>query len=115
MKRASPKQNQANALQRAEMIMKVRCGLMTASEAANQLGVSRKTYYKWERRGLAALLEGVGDQKVGRPRKPERDSFLEKRLAQSQAEIGFLEQKIALKEIAVEINMMSGANRAKKK
>lgn len=115
MKRASPKQNQANALQRAEMIMKVRCGLMTASEAANQLGVSRKTYYKWERRGLAALLEGVGDQKAGRPRKPERESFLEKRLAESRAEIEYLEQKIALKEIVAEIKMMSGSNRTKKK
>jgi transposase len=115
MKRASPKQPQANALKRAEMIMKVRCGLMTAKEAANQLGVSRKTYYIWERRGLTALLEGVGDQKAGRPRKPEREFFLEKRLAQSQAEIEFLEQKIALKEIAAEINMMSGSSRAKKK
>ena len=32
---------------RAELIMKVRCGLMTAAEAARQLGVSRKTFYKW--------------------------------------------------------------------
>ena len=30
---------------RAEVIMKVRCGLMTAQQAAEQLGVSRKTYY----------------------------------------------------------------------
>ena len=115
MKRASPKKHQADALKRAEMIMKVRCGLMTASEAAKQLGISRKTYYKWEQRGLAALLEGVGDQKAGRPKKPERESLLEKQLAQSQVEIEFLEQKIALKKIAAEINMMSGSSRTKKK
>jgi hypothetical protein len=33
------------ARQRAEVIMKVRCGLMNASQAAARLGVSRKTYY----------------------------------------------------------------------
>ena len=115
MKRASPKKMPAKAHQRADMIMKVRCGLMTASEAAKKLGVSRKTYYKWEQRGLTALLERVGDQKVGRPKKPERESLLEKHLAQSRAKIEFLEQKIALKEIAVEINMMSGSSRTKKK
>ena len=42
---------------RAELIMKVRCGLITARQAADQLGVSRKTFYKWEQRGLFALLE----------------------------------------------------------
>jgi DNA invertase Pin-like site-specific DNA recombinase len=30
---------------RAELILKVRAGLMTATEAAGHLGVSRKTYY----------------------------------------------------------------------
>jgi transposase len=52
---------------RAEVIMKVRCGLITAAQAAERLGVSRKTYYKWEQRGLAALLDGVADQSSGRP------------------------------------------------
>lgn len=115
MKRASPKKPSANARRRAEMIMKVRCGLLNASEAAKQLGVSRKTYYKWEQRGLAGLLEGVGDQKAGRPQKPERESLLEKHLAQSQAENERLQQKIKLKEIAAEINLMSGSSRTKKK
>jgi DNA-binding transcriptional regulator YiaG len=49
---------------RAEMIMKVRCGLITAQQAADRLGVSRKTYYKWEQRGLSALLDGVADQRA---------------------------------------------------
>jgi predicted DNA-binding protein (UPF0251 family) len=29
---------------RAEMIMKVRCGLLTARQAADRMGVSRKTF-----------------------------------------------------------------------
>jgi transposase len=112
MKRPSAK---ISALKRAEMIMKVRCGLMTGSEAATELGVSRKTYYKWEQRGLAALLAGVGDHKAGRPKKPARESALEKRLAASQAEIQRLERMIKLKQIAAEINLVPVSDRTKKK
>ena len=43
--------------EKAEMILKVRGGLMSAAEAARKLGISRKTYYKWERRGLEAMME----------------------------------------------------------
>ena len=52
---------------RAEVIMKVRAGLMTAKAAAAQLGVSRKTYYEWEARGLGGMLENLADQTAGRP------------------------------------------------
>jgi DNA-binding XRE family transcriptional regulator len=55
---------------RAEMIMKVRCGLLTARQAADRMGVSRKTFYKWEQRGLNALLDSVTDQPPGRPSLP---------------------------------------------
>jgi len=37
---------QEQARQRAEMILKVRGGQITAQEAARALGISRKTYYK---------------------------------------------------------------------
>ena len=103
------------ARKRAELIMKVRCGLMTASEAAAQLGVSRKTYYKWEQRGLAALLAGVDDQKAGRPKKPQRQSDPENQLAHSQAEIESLQQRLKLKDIAADIKLVSGLPRTKKK
>ena len=39
-------QQQALARQRAQLIMQVRSGLLSAQEAARQLGISRKTYYK---------------------------------------------------------------------
>lgn len=106
---------QTSTRKRAEMIMKVRCGLITASEAAAQLGVSRKTYYKWEQRGLAALLEGVDDQKGGRPKKPERESDLERQLAHSRAEIESLRQRLILRDIAAKMKMESGSTRTKKK
>jgi transposase len=52
---------------RAEVIMKVRAGLMSATEAAAELKVSRKTYYKWERRALEAMMEGLCGRSPGRP------------------------------------------------
>ncbi len=44
MGRKKAKTVQTKAMERAQLIMKVRCGLMTAAAAAAQLGVSRKTY-----------------------------------------------------------------------
>ena len=77
--------SQQSARQRAEVTMKVRCGLRTASQAARQLGVSRKTYYKWEERGLSALLGSLEDQSAGRPQKPvdRHRQALEQQLAQA--------------------------------
>ncbi len=57
----------ATALARTEMIVKVRAGLMTATAAAEALGVSRKTYYKWEKKGLPAMLAAGQDETAGRP------------------------------------------------
>jgi transposase len=59
------------ALLRTEMIVKVRAGLMTATAAAETLGVSRKTYYKWEKRGLQAMLAAGQNETSGRPSKEE--------------------------------------------
>jgi len=55
------------ALLRTEMIVKVRAGLLTAKAAAEALGVSRKTYYKWEKKGLQAMLAAEQDETKGRP------------------------------------------------
>jgi len=103
------------SLQRAEAIMKVRCGLMTASAAAAQLGVSRKTYYKWEQRGLSALLTGVSDNSAGRPEKPVQELELEKQLSETLRENERLHQQMALKDLASKINIKSGMNRTEKK
>ena len=56
-----------NAREKAEMILKVRGGLMSATEAARKLGISRKTYYTWEQRGLEAMIEGLCERNSGRP------------------------------------------------
>ena len=113
-KRAS---SQQMARQRAEMIMKVRCGLMTASQAARQLGVSRKTYYKWEARGLSALLGSLEDQRAGRPAQPaeSHQQDLETQLVQLRRENALMQQKMALKDVLVELKLKPGLDRAEKK
>jgi transposase-like protein len=57
----------STARERAELIVKVRSGQMTAAAAAAALGVSRKTYYHWESRGLSGMLGQLEDKEPGRP------------------------------------------------
>ena len=54
--------------QRANLILQVRTGQITAQQAARQLGISRQAFYKWEKRGLEALLNALQDQPPGRPK-----------------------------------------------
>ena len=105
------------ARRRAELIMKVRCNLLTASEAARQLGVSRKTYYQWEQRGLSGLLNGLADQRAGRPAHPvdAHRQELEKQLQHLKRENDLLIRKMALKDVLADLKLEPGGNRAKKK
>jgi len=105
------------ARQRAEVIMKVRCGMLNASQAAKQLGISRKTYYKWEQRGLSALLDGLTDQSPGRPIQPvdKEKEVLEKQLAQAHRDNALLKHKMELKDILTDLKLTPGMSRAKKK
>jgi transposase len=59
------------ARQRAEIILQVRSGQITATEGARLLGVSRKTYYQWEKRALAGMLSQLEDLPPGRPAKAQ--------------------------------------------
>jgi transposase len=87
-------QQQALARQRAQLIMQVRSGVLSAQEAARQLGISRKTYYQWERRALAAMVEALGNRPPGRPPRPidpEKEA-LERQTQELQAKLQVLEQ-----------------------
>jgi len=66
----------------AEAIIKVRAGEMTAREATRSLGISAKTYYKWEKRALQALMGALREQPGGRklpPRDPEKEELKQER------------------------------------
>ena len=98
--------------------MKVRCGLMTATQAAEVLGVSRKTYYKWEQRGLAGLMEGVQDQAAGRPetaRDAVREAEFEAQVARLKRDNELLQKKMQLKQIAHQLQLKAEKDGAKKK
>jgi transposase len=87
-------QQQALARQRAQLIMQVRSGVLSAQEAARQLGISRKTYYKWERRALAAMVAALGNREPGRPPLPidaEKEA-LQRQTRELQAKLEVLEQ-----------------------
>jgi DNA-binding XRE family transcriptional regulator len=119
MKKEQRKEEQSQtARQRAEIIMKVRCGLMTATKAAQVLKVSRKTYYKWEERGLAALLEGVKDQESGRPETPPehtQKAAFDKELAELKQKNELLEKQLKLKDLVHQIQLKAEQEGAKKK
>jgi transposase len=69
------------ARKRTEVILQVRVGKMTAKEAAQALGVSRKTYYEWEERGLQGMMEALSNRPSGRPRTekdPEKEALMKK-------------------------------------
>ena len=83
------------------VIMQVRSGQLTVRGAARILGVSRKTYYQWEQRGLEGMLAQLEDQPPGRPQKqsdPEKEA-LEKRLRQAEAKLEEARQVKELREI----------------
>jgi transposase len=85
---------QALARQRAQLIMQVRSGLLSVREAALQMKVSRKTYYKWEQRALAAMIEALGNREAGRlslPIDPDKQA-LQCQTRKLEAKLAVLEQ-----------------------
>lgn len=94
----------ARARLRAELIVKVRSGLMTATAAARQLGVSRKTYYEWERRALEGMMQSLANRPPGRPEKPvdpEKDA-LQARVAALEKELMLAQQSLAIRQILLD-------------
>ena len=101
---------QALARRRAQLIMQVRSGVLSAQEAARQLGVSRKTYYKWERRALAAMVEALGDREQGRPPRPidpEKEA-LQRQTQELQAKLEVLEQTERIRQQLQQLDKKKG-------
>lgn len=86
---------------RASLILQVRSGQLTAQAAAQQLGISRQAFYKWERRALKALLSALQDQPPGRPKgttDPEKDR-LQSRVEQLERQVRLYEQREELRKL----------------
>jgi len=80
----------------AQRILQVRAGSLTATAAARQLGISRKTYYQWEARGLQGLVAALQPGQAGRPLAPSETE--QQRLAQEnqrlQQELEVVHQRL---------------------
>ena len=90
---------------RATLILQVRAGQLTAEQAAQQLGISRQRYYKWEKRALKAMLLAVEDQPKGRPKgksDPEKQS-LQDRVKELEQQVEVFQEKERLRQKLKEI------------
>src|SRR5215472_12751305 len=86
---------------RASHILQVRAGQLTAQQAAQQLGISRQAFYKWEKRALKALLNALQNQPPGRPKgtsDPEKDQ-LKSRVKELERQVRFCEQRDELRSL----------------
>ena len=93
----------AQARQRATLILQVQSGQLTASQAARQLGMSRKTYYQWEKRALQGLMQGLQAGQPGRPStRPSRQ------IQQLRRKVQDLENKLQATEKVARLRELIG-------
>src|SRR5207244_3308521 len=91
------------ARQRANVILLVRGGAITAKEGARQMGISRKTYYQWEKRALLGMMARLEEQTPGRPRKkanPQLRAMGEK-IAKLEARLKVAQQTAQVRAILI--------------
>lgn len=101
---------------RASLILQVRMGQITAEQAAQQLGISRQAFYKWERRALKALLNALEDRPAGRPKgttDPEKDQ-LQHRVEQLERQVRLYEQREELHKLLKQMESRSDRDSTKK-
>jgi transposase-like protein len=102
---------------RASLILQVRSGQITAQSAAQQLGISRQAFYKWEKRALKALLNALQDQPPGRPKgitDPEKDQ-LKTRVEELERQVRLYEQRDQLRALLKEMEEPGSSGSSTKK
>jgi hypothetical protein len=86
------------ARERASIILRVRSGAITATEGAERLGISRKTYYEWEERALQVMALALENHPPGRPL-----VLLDAEKEELRREVQDLKKKLYLAEKTVEV------------
>ena len=92
------------ARERASIILQVRSGVLTATEGAERLGISRKTCYEWEDRALEAMALALENHPAGRPPTP-----LDAEKEELQTKVQDLEKKLYLAEKTIEVKDLLSA------
>ena len=97
--------------QMAKIIMQVQAGALTATEAARQMKISRKTYYEREAKAFRGMVSALQPGRPGRPPDASEETLrLRSALQQSEQERAVLEQRAQIQQI------LAGADtRSKKK
>jgi transposase len=88
-------------MEKLQLVVHVLGGQMKATEAAAKMGVSRKTYYKWERRVLSAMKESLKEKDSGRPGQvvdAEKEA-LKQEIEELKKELLLLEQKLHIRDV----------------
>ena len=101
---------------RASLILQVRSGQITAQQAAQQLGISRQAFYKWEKRALQALLHALQDQPAGRPKATtdsEKDQ-LKHRVEELERQVRLYEQREELRKLLKQMESRDDRDSTKK-
>jgi len=101
---------------RASLILQVRSGQITAQEAAQQLGISRQAFYKWEKRALKALLNALEDQPKGRPKgetDPEKDK-LQSRVEELERQVSLYQEREKLRKLLKQMEESESGSSTKK-
>ena len=100
-RRRKRKKEQELARQRAQVILQVRSGALTAKEGAVRLGISRKTYYEWEDKSLRAMALALENRPAGRPpvAVDKEKEALRERIQELEKKLYLAEKTIEVKEI----------------
>ena len=100
-RRRRKSEEQELARRRALVILKVRSRVLTATQGAELLGVSRKTYYEWEEKSLKAMALALENQPAGRPPSPvdEEKEALRERVRELEKKLDVAEKTIEVKEL----------------
>lgn len=98
------------------LIMRVQTDQLTASEAARQMGVSRKTFYRRTQRGLEGMAAALAPRPVGRPGKARdaEQAALLAQLAQLQREKLELQRLLWVRELLQKARAEDGRGTEKK-
>lgn len=94
-------QEDPKVLERQRVILSALAGRLNATQAAQELGVSRKTFYEWQDRALEAMRTALRDRPAGRPLQP-----VDPEKVRLQAEVEVLEKERQVLESRLRIQQV---------
>ena len=103
--------------QRMKVVLAHLTGQINATEAAQALGVSRKTFYEWRDRVQAAIQSALADRPTGRPSQPvdPQKEELQSELERMEMERCVLEKRLRIQEAIREVLGLDVPDESKKK